>query len=341
MNRKRTLLMGTAASAAMLALILDSRTALSGAAAGVELCLKTVIPSLFPFFVLSHLLTGVATGSRIRWLRIIGKWCGIPSGAESIFLTGLLGGYPVGAQCISQAYAAGQLRKEDAGRMLGFCSNAGPSFLFGMVGCLFTSGTTAFILWCIHILAALIVGCLLPGRRSSTATLPESRPEPPGQALQQSIRAMANVCAWVVLFRVVLGFSEKWFLWLLPKAGQVIFSGLLELSNGCMDLKQIPEENIRFLLTSVFLGFGGVCVGMQTLSVTGQAHLSPGLYFPGKILQAAVSALMALPVSVFLFPGTAHIDTLYWLIPLILGCSILLPLKKRKNNSSIPVSSGV
>ena len=44
-------------SLGMLALILDGRTAIEGARQGIGLCLRTVIPSLFPFFVLSiHML---------------------------------------------------------------------------------------------------------------------------------------------------------------------------------------------------------------------------------------------------------------------------------------------
>ena len=46
----------------MLALILDGRTAIDGARQGIELCLRTVIPSLFPFFVLSILLTSSLLG---------------------------------------------------------------------------------------------------------------------------------------------------------------------------------------------------------------------------------------------------------------------------------------
>ena len=49
---------GFAAGAAMLMLILDGRTALTGAAEGIDLCIRTVIPALFPFFVLSPLLMG-------------------------------------------------------------------------------------------------------------------------------------------------------------------------------------------------------------------------------------------------------------------------------------------
>ena len=98
---------------------------------------------------------------------------------------------------------------------------------------------------------------------------------------------------------------------------------------------------MRFLLASVFLGFGGVCVGMQTVSVTGQAGLDTGAYFPGKVLQAAISALLAYPAAMFLFPGSARFSPLFILTPLLITIAVLLLLKKRKNNSSIPAPSGV
>lgn len=341
MKQKRTLAIGTAAAVGMLALILDSRTALTGAVTGLELCLKTVIPSLFPFFVLSILLTDTITGIRLRFLRPIGKLCGIPSGGESILLIGFLGGYPVGAHCISRAYAAGQLSKEDAHRMLGFCSNAGPAFLFGMVGPLFESKSVPFALWGIHILSALLAGTVLPGRHGHIATEVPQKHLPIGQALQQSIKVMANICGWVVLFRVVLSFAHRCFLWLLSQTGQVLFSGFLELSNGCFDLTSIQNDGIRFLLASIFLGFGGVCVGMQTISVTTQAGLSTGLYFPGKVLQAAISALLAFPVAGLLFPGSAQINSIYMLISLLIVGTILFLLKSQKNNSSISAASSV
>ena len=41
----------------MMMLILDSQTAMHGAAEGIVLCINSVVPSLFPFFVLSILLT--------------------------------------------------------------------------------------------------------------------------------------------------------------------------------------------------------------------------------------------------------------------------------------------
>ena len=47
----------------MLILILDPNTAVRSASDAIQLCLKTVVPSLFPFFVLSSMLTSALVGS--------------------------------------------------------------------------------------------------------------------------------------------------------------------------------------------------------------------------------------------------------------------------------------
>ena len=70
--KSRKLLVGTVAAIAMLILILDGRCALYSAAEGLELCIRTVIPSLFPFFNLSIGLVGCWTGLTIVPLRLLG-----------------------------------------------------------------------------------------------------------------------------------------------------------------------------------------------------------------------------------------------------------------------------
>ena len=133
MQAKRYAL-GLGAGIGFLLLILDGRTALAGAAAGIELCIKSVIPTLFPFFVLSDVLICALWGGKSSLLRPLGRLFGMPEGAESLLLSAFLGGYPVGTKEVSKACASGQLKKEDALRLLSFCNQPGPAFLFGMVG---------------------------------------------------------------------------------------------------------------------------------------------------------------------------------------------------------------
>ncbi len=283
------------ASLAMAVLILDTKTALQGGHQGIQLCLQTLIPSLFPFFLISNLLTSSLLGRKIP---AVEKLLRLPSGSGSIFLVGLLGGYPVGAQAVSRGCEAKQLSASDGKRMLAFCSNAGPAFLFGIGARLFSDVWICWLLWAIHIASAMLVGFLTPGISQQGAAI-DPRPLSLPQALKRSVETLGLVCGWVVLFRILLAFAQRWFLWLLPQTGQILFSGILEIANGCSQLTDIPYIGLRFSLCAVFLAFGGLCVGLQTHSVAGNVDTS--LYLPGKITQAAISCLLSLPLQA-LFP---------------------------------------
>jgi len=299
MKNRKSAVSSALAAFAMLVIILDTKTALFGANDGVQLCIRTVIPSLFPFFVLSGIINSQLLGRSVRLLRPVCKLCRISAGAESLLLLGFLAGYPVGAQMITQAYKQGKLSKNTAKRMLGFCNNAGPAFLFGMLSPLFVNPVVPWTLWGIHILSACIVGFLLPSQEDSICEIAKAEPITLPQALQNAVKIMAAVCGWVVLFRILLGFCERWFLWRFPKELQVLFCGLLELANGCVMLKQLPLVGMQFTMASVLLSFGGLCVGMQTCTAT--EGLGTGYYFPGKALQTSLSLLLSLMVQPLLF----------------------------------------
>lgn len=281
---------GIAAGIGMLILILDSKTALEGARVGLDLCIRTVIPSLFPFFVLSMVLSSSLMGAPMPWLRPLGALCGLPKGAESLLIPAFLGGYPVGAQAVAAAWKDGRLSRQDAQRILAFCSNAGPSFLFGMVASMFPEGKIPWLLWLIHIAGAVITAILLPGKAASSVTIPAGKEVSLSDALGRTISVMAGVCGWVVLFRVLIAFLERWALWLLPMTVRVVFIGLLELSNGCCDLWKIPELSVRIFAASLMLSSGGVCVFMQTRSVT--QGLSLKYYIIGKLIQTTVCLVL-------------------------------------------------
>ena len=329
MKNRRTLIGGIAAACAMLVMILDARTAISSARDGIQLCICTVIPSLFPFFVLSGVINSCLLGQRFSILRPLGRICKIPVGSESLLVLGFLAGYPIGAQLITQSYRQGKLSASTARRMLGFCNNAGPAFLFGMLSPLFTNICTIWILWGIHIGTALIAACILPVKISETVKMTPSRPASFPESLQNALKAMASVCGWVVIFRVILGFCNRWFLWLFPTETQVLFSGILELANGCVFLQSIPHQSIRFLLAGTMLSFGGLCVGMQTASVT--EGLGTGWYFPGKVLQTTLTILLSILIEPLIFQGEAIILPSPTIAPaIIIVLLILIFIIRRK-----------
>ena len=144
-------------------LILDSKTVILGATEGLDLCIRVLIPSMFPFLVVCPMISS-KIGTYISFFRPIGRLLRLPEGAEDLFLLGLLSGYPVGAAMVSQAAQSGRISKQDARRFLSFCSNAGPSFIFGIGAGLFPGIGYCAVLWLIQIISAAIVGILIPGK---------------------------------------------------------------------------------------------------------------------------------------------------------------------------------
>lgn len=300
----------------MLAMIFDSKTAFIGASQGVNICIYTVVPSLLPFFVFSVYMTSELAGKRLRILQPIAAICGIPAGGEALLIMGLLGGYPIGAKCVANSYEQGKISRETAERLLGFCSNAGPPFIFGMMAALFSNLAAPWLLWMIHISTAIFTGYLLPGKQKLQISNTTNEQITFSKALLQSLKALANVCCWVILFRMLISFITTWFLWLFPLEIQVMISGILELVNGCQMLRFISSEAVRFILSSCFLSFGGICVFLQTVSVTGK--LGTGMYLKGKLIQTYFSFVLSVLCSLILYRN-ATITSIPGIIILIIG----------------------
>lgn len=320
-------------AAGLLVLILDTQTALAGVSEGISICIYTVIPSLFPFIFISSLLVNQLIGKNFILLSRLGKVLRIPKGSEVFLLVGLLGGYPTGALCIADNYRAGNIKKGQAEQLLGFCNNAGPAFIFGMASSMF-AGLIPWALWGIHIASALITALILPKQDDTPVIAAGNQTFSLTSALNHSIKAMATVCGWVILFRILISFFSRWFLWLLPEVVQCILIGAIELSNGCCNLVRIDSSMLRFILFSALLSVGGICITMQTRSAA--EALSMQWYIIGKIIQCFLSVLFCVLLLPVLFPDEISIRECIYPATLLLGVLIAIKLTLMKKTVAFP-----
>ena len=201
---------------------------------------------------------------------------------------------PAGAANAARLYRNGSLDEITAQRLAIICNNAGPAFLFGIVGNLFSQIKFPWLLWAVHIVSSLVVARFLPGEPVENCKISAENHRSLPFLLNRTIETMASICGWVVLFRLILTFLERWFLWMLPDILAILLTGCLELSNGCLALSRIQSEEIRFYIAAFLLGFGGLCVTMQTLSVCEGLQLRG--YVGAKLLHGSVSFLLAFVV---------------------------------------------
>lgn len=307
------------AVAGMLCLIFDSRCAAESVRKSMELCIITVIPSLFPLFVLSGLVVSGLTGTSVP---LLNRLLNLPRGGESIFLLGAVGGFPMGAQCISQACEQGSLSRENAARMLGFCNNCGPAFLFGILGNLFSDSSAPLALLIIQLECACLIAMLWPGTSGDAGQMAKGTISLV-QAVNQAVRSMVSVCAWIILAGVLLGFLERWLFPILPGLASVLLTGVMELTNGCMALKNISDEGLRFRLCCGFVCFGGISVLLQIQGLTAPKGIPMRTCICQKLWQGVLGLLLG---GMYVRFGWAVL-----LLPLSVGSLLKFTVEKRKN----------
>ena len=127
---------GLAAAAALafgVLVLAVPEAATRGLAGGTALCLQSVLPALFPFFVVCELLTAAPPPAAL--LRPMQRVLGLESAETArALLLSWVGGYAVCARLAGQLYGAGRITRRDAAllQVLGCCS--GPGFVIGCVG---------------------------------------------------------------------------------------------------------------------------------------------------------------------------------------------------------------
>lgn len=310
MKRRLILLL---ALIALLILILDPTTAQQGAVEGITLCIQAVIPSLFPFLVLSVILIDTLQCCNYGFINCIGNILRFQGGEALYWLIGLLGGYPIGARSIADGVKESGLTIDGAERLLCFCCNAGPAFIFGLGIHLFGDLRYALLVWGIHILSSIIMSILAPGKSHFLMTNRVQIRTDLSLAVKYAVQSMGMICGWVVMFRIMIAILSRRIFHYVPDDIAVIISGVLELTNGCMMLQSCSSFTLRLVLLSAFLGFGGLCVTMQTHTVLSGTGLRFSIYLPAKITQAAISVILASITSMVCFPEekTVHLSWIF------------------------------
>ncbi len=322
--------------AAVAALVLFPKESIAAAQSGLTLCFNVIIPSLFPFFVLSTLIVqlGIARYFGRVLEPVMRPLFNVGGACSTAFVLGFIGGYPVGAKTVIALYENGSCTKAEAERLLSFCNNSGPAFIFGVVGAgVFSSSAVGLLLYLAHTLASICVGVIfrrwgVKNEKSNTARLPEL----PGKrftiaftdSVKSAFQTTINICGFVIFFTVFIkllflsglipllssaiggifapfGFDKTW--------AERLLTGFIELTCGVASLQGAAGELSRSMAMAAFmLGWAGLSIHCQVLSFIGDSGLSVRTYIYGKILQASFSAVIAYFMSrIFVFKLPAAI----------------------------------
>ena len=307
---------GIALTALFTAMLFFPKAVFNGASEGLLLWFQIIVPTLFPFLVITNLL--MSSGG----LRFIADVFGKPfrclfrvsqNGAFAV-LSGFLCGYPMGAKVTADLLRKKLITKEEAQYLLSFCNNTSPIFIinyivwktFGQKDLLFP--TLSILILTPALLSFIFRRFYLRGQKYFT----EPSQDPGSQkssfrfsdldaCLNDSFEAIVKVGGYIIIFSVLLSLLS-----ILPirKDLFLMAAPALEMPNGILLLKErIHNLFLCYPAVLALTSFGGLCAAAQTQCMLDGTGLPFLPYIIEKLAAALAASLLAILYLLFLYPS--------------------------------------
>ena len=273
---------------------------------------NNIFPSLFPFFVLSHILINYGfvelVGELFKPFMRLFKLKGV---SAFVFIMSLVSGFPSNAKYVRELYISGLINEYEGSKILTFTHFSNPLFILGTVSIMFLNNKEIgiLILFC-HYIGNIIVGFLFrnyyvsqnsDGSVSFKKAILEMHKKRlsnnksfggiVSEALLNGINTLLLIFGVVTFFLVVTTIIDNNIG--LPKYYQSILNGIFEMTQGLkyVSLLDIPLK-IKGTLSVLFISFGGLSVHMQILSILSDTKIKYFPFFVARVIHACISSLM-------------------------------------------------
>ncbi len=270
---------------------------------GLDLCAQRVIPSLFPFAVLSALFVDVGGADLLG--RFVGRYVsmlfGVSREAAFAVMAGMLCGFPVGAITAVKLYKKGSIGEKELQRLLMISSIPGSAFLVSAVGIsVWSSRPFGTALYLIQILSATLIGIVL--RFASPLEIQDRAPtknRSHGDGISlfcdsvgDCAYSMLRICGFVLFFTSAVGtlcaVLEDMGL---PADFKIPILGFFEMTGALSLTPELGRHGAVW--AAFFVGWSGLSVHFQIMSVCRGISVSYRPYFAAKAVQGVLSALLA------------------------------------------------
>lgn len=315
--------------------IINLNTCMQSTFTGLNLVIKAILPTIFPFSVICNLIIhydGISFYSNILG-PIICKPLKLSNCSSFPIVASLLCGYPLGCKYCCDLYELGYISKEEYLRLLNIASNASPIFLIGSVGAAMLGNIKyGFILLLGNYLAPLIIGFFTKKNTHEFNNSNEYPLKTDGSynfgiiiktSIENAINTTLQVGAFVIIFSIIIGIIKnnsliniifnnvEKLLSLSPNSLYGIFLGSIEYTNGCKILTSISSSLIFKLSAISFIcSFSGLSIIGQISSFTGKFNVSLKKYSFIKFIQGIISFIITFIFS-SIFISTETTSSIY------------------------------
>lgn len=286
-------------------MLVSPKAVFTGASEGLLLWFQIILPTLFPFLLITNLL--LATGN----MHLINAAFGTiltrifqvsPNGSFAV-VTGFLCGYPMGAKTAADLTSSGYISKEEGRYLLSFCNNSSPVFILNYVVWKTLENDSLLIPTLVILMVSPILvsfytrKIFLKPTQSAFVNLKESGFTKNAWSFQDidncimdSFETLVKVGGYIILFSVLLSLFEAVPF---PMPALSALLPLLEVTNGLVLLREMRLP-LKLLYPAVLglTSFGGFCAAAQTQCMVQKAGFPLLPYLMQKLAAALTASLL-------------------------------------------------
>lgn len=307
--------------AIMIIIITNPKQFTSGTISGLSLFFHSVLPGLFPFMLLTKLLTEIGFLFKVttKLDRFSYKIFGTPGVSVYAFLMSILSGYPIGAKIISELFEKKLITENEAKKMSVFCTTSGPIFVIGAVGCgMFCSMKIGVLLYLSHIISSLILGIVFHLLTKKHTTQNKSSKQYKlllnqneniiFNAVTSTINSLFVVGAYITIFYLltelfntlkIISFIINLLAPIFAKLNiskntlTGIIYGIIEVTHGAKQLS-INISPTSVAICSGIISFSGISIIMQSMAFLKNCKIKAHTFIFIKCVHCLFSCLLCL-----------------------------------------------
>lgn len=267
----------------------------------LALCASSIIPSLFPFLVLTALL--LSSPRAVSLLSLLAspfsRLFGVTRKGAIAYLFGALFGFPIGARIVADGVTQGEISHEEGERLLLFSCNTGPSFLIGGVGLgMLGSIRAGIFLFLLQSAVSVATGILTKKQKSPGSKQKVLASEKSFTAIiRDTTLQMLAICGYILFFSVLSALVTSSLSFANAPFAALVYS-CLELGSGCAF-----SSHLAFPFSLAFCGFSacfsGLSVYFQCKDALRDTALTMRYYLPVKLLCGVAAFAVCILFSFF------------------------------------------
>ena len=261
-----------------------------------NICIKNLFPSLFPFLLLSQLMTnyGFVDVCAKMGKKIMNKVFKVSSNSFYILMMSMLSGSPSNAKYINQLLDRDLISIEEANQLLKFTQFVNPLFIIGTIGITYLNSKEIGILILIsHYMGNFIIGFLsrkkinISSKRISHQTQDKSFIKVLTESINDTIRTLLLILGIITSCMIITSVIKVYFNF------PLIYTGFLEITQG-IKYTSISDLQLlyRIILITFFISFGGLSIHMQVMSILEDKKIRYLPYLINRIIHAIISSII-------------------------------------------------